>query len=126
MTCGQRLIEAQQFEEKSQARFQANRTQEGSEEWSRARRLVEDLASEYLAAVRAWKEPAQEGIGDVEPIRSQHISPAMKEQFLLAGLPESEVAMIAEHLRSCPECRCRKDLWNFWGGVVTGTRPSPL
>ena len=60
---------------------------------------MENLAWEYLAAVRAWRQSVQQEIAVIEA--SQHISPALREQFLLAGLPESEVAAIAEHLRTC-------------------------
>jgi len=116
MACGDRLQEAQRFEKKAEARFEAYRTEEGREEWSRARRLVDNLAREYMAAVQAWWQSVPQEIAGIEA--SQHISPALKEQFLLAGLPESEVAAIAEHLRTCEECRCRKDLWEFWCGVV--------
>ena len=116
MACGDSLLEAQRREEKAQARFEAHRTEEGSEEWRRARHLVENLAWEYMAAVRAWRQSVQQEIAVIEA--SQHISPALREQFLLAGLPESEIAAIAEHLRTCSECRCRKELWEFWGGIV--------
>ena len=116
MACGDRLQEAQRLEQKAQARFDAHRTEEGSEERRRARLVVDNLAEEYLAALRAWRQSVQQEIAGSEA--SQHISPALKEQFLLAGLPESEVAAIAEHLRTCEECRCRKDLWEFWDGIV--------
>jgi hypothetical protein len=116
MACGDRLREAQRLEEKAEARYEAHRTEEGSEEWRRARQLVDNLAGEYLAAVRAWRQSVQQEIVGSEA--SQHISPALKEQFLLAGLPDSEIAAIAEHLRTCDECRCRKDLWEFWCGIV--------
>jgi len=116
MACGDRLQAAQRFEEKAEARFEASRTEEGQEEWSRSRRLVDNLAREYMAAVQAWRQSVSREIAGIEP--SQHISPALKEQFLLAGLPESEVAAIAEHLRTCEECRCRLDIWEFWGRTL--------
>jgi hypothetical protein len=113
--CGHRLGEAQRRGEKAQAHFQPHQTEEGNEEWRRARRLVENLARGYMAAARAWSQSLQPESA-VEA--SQHISPALTEQFLLAGLPESEIAAIAKHLRICSECRCRKDLWDFWVGIA--------
>src|SRR5690348_2393158 len=114
MACGDSLQSAQRLEQKARARFEAHRTEEGSEEWRRARHLVENLAGAYIAAVRAWRQSVQQEIADNEA--SQHISPALREQFLLAGLPASEIIVIAEHLRTCSECRCRQELWEFWGG----------
>jgi hypothetical protein len=116
MACGDRLQEAQRLEEKAQAHFEVYRTEEGREEWRRARHLVENLAREYLVGVRAWKQSVQQEIAGLEA--SQHISPALREQFLWAGLPESEIAAIAEHLRTCEECRCQIDIWEFWGGIM--------
>ena len=78
--------------------------------------LVDNLAQEYTAAVRAWRQSVPQESAVTEA--SQHISPALTDQILLAGLPESEIAGIAEHLRTCWECRCRKDLWDFWGGMA--------
>jgi hypothetical protein len=120
MACGDRLQEAQRLKEKAQARFEVYRTEEGREEWRRARDLVENLAREYLVGVRAWRQSVQQEIAGVEA--SQHISPALREQVLLAGLPESEIATIAEHLRTCSECRCRIDIWEFWGGLLGNSR----
>jgi hypothetical protein len=116
MACGDRLQKAQRLEEKVQARFEGHRTEEDNEEWRSARDLVENLAREYMAAVQAWRQSVEQEIADVEA--SQHISPALGEQFLLAGLPESEIAAIAEHLRTCEECRCRIHIWEFRGGIV--------
>ena len=115
MACGDRLQEAQRGEEKAEARFDAHRTEEDREEWRRARHLVDNLAGDYLEAVRAWSQSVQQEIANSEA--PQHISPALREQFLLAGLPASEMAVIAEHLRTCSECRCRMDLWKFWSEI---------
>ncbi len=113
--CGDSLLEAQRREAKALARFEAHPTEEGSEEWRRARHLVENRAREYMAVVRAWRETSHKGIAVNEA--SQHISPELREQLLWAGLPQSEVAAIAEHLRTCSECRCQEELWEFWGGM---------
>lgn len=116
MACGDRLQEAQRLEQKAQARFEGHRTEEGSEEWRRARHLVEDLTREFMAAVHEWRQSVQQEIPGIDG--SQHISPALREQFLLAGLPESQIAAVAEHLRTCEECRCRIAIWELWGGIV--------
>jgi hypothetical protein len=37
----------------------------------------------------------------------EHISEVMLEQILHAGLPESEMARLEEHLKVCEFCRAR-------------------
>ncbi len=37
----------------------------------------------------------------------QHISDAMLEQILRAGIPESEMEELQHHLENCPYCRAR-------------------
>ena len=38
---------------------------------------------------------------------ADHISDAMLEQMLRAGVPESEMAELEEHLKNCAYCRAR-------------------
>jgi len=116
LDCGDSLREPQQLEGKAQARFEVHRTEERSKEWRRTRQRVDNLAQEYLAAVRAWRQSVQQESAVIGAL--QHISAALREQILLAGLPESEIAAIAEHLRICSECRCRIEIWEFWGEIV--------
>ena len=75
MACGDRLRVAQRLEEKAEARFEAHRTEEGSEERRRASQLVDNLAGKYLA-VRAWRQSVQQEIAG--GVASQHISPVLR------------------------------------------------
>jgi|SRR5947209_7548330 len=54
----------------------------------------------------------------------KHLSATIINQFLLAGLPGSEVLAVAQHLHECEECRCRKELLEFWGEMMEGQFPS--
>jgi hypothetical protein len=54
IACGDRLIEAQNFEA-SLSKLYARR-QAAIEEWQEARRWVEGLAAEYAEAVGRWRE----------------------------------------------------------------------
>ena len=54
---------------------------------------------------------------------SNHISNDLMEQFHLAGLPESDVAAVWEHLRNCSHCRCRSESFAFWFALCSGQVP---
>jgi len=68
LAAGDRLIAAQQHEDKIGKLFSIRRTQERLEEWREARRSVEKLAGEYLLAIRQWRESIESEISG----RSSH------------------------------------------------------
>ena len=52
---------------------------------------------------------------------AEHISEAMLEQILCAGVPESEMAAVEEHLKNCAYCRARlRALQQGESGVSAG------
>jgi hypothetical protein len=53
---GNRLIEAQRHEVLAGKRYDKRRTKEDLKEWKAARLRIEPLVSEYLAAIREWRE----------------------------------------------------------------------
>ena len=61
--CGNRLIQAQEHENRAGDRYCKRRTSDGLKEWKEARRLVESLATEYAAAIRFWRESLEAEIG---------------------------------------------------------------
>lgn len=52
---------------------------------------------------------------------TEHISDELLNQFVVAGLPVSEAAVIQDHLRACSECRGRMEILELWSD---GTRLS--
>ena len=46
-------------------------------------------------------------------IPSGHVNPAVLDQYIQAGLPESEALSLQGHLEICFECRSRKELLEF-------------
>ena len=51
---------------------------------------------------------------DANPPRIAHPSDAVMEQYLLAGLPESDALEFSEHISACSECHCRFEAFKFW------------
>jgi hypothetical protein len=43
-----------------------------------------------------------------------HLTSEMIDQFLMAGLAESDAVAVGEHLRQCSDCRCRMESHKFW------------
>lgn len=56
MASGNLLIEAQKKEEQAGDLLGKRRTSARFEDWKQSRRLVEQLAVEYLEAIREWRE----------------------------------------------------------------------
>jgi len=59
----------------------------------------------------------QEKVGHWERVHtwhSTHPSDVILEQYLAAGLPESDALALSEHMASCSECYCRLEVLKFW------------
>jgi len=50
----------------------------------------------------------------------EHVSDAMLQQVVLAGLPETESTAIGQHLAGCKICQCRLESLRFWNEFATG------
>jgi hypothetical protein len=48
----------------------------------------------------------------------EHVSTAMLEQVLLAGLPESESGAIGQHLATCKICQCSLESLQYWSEIA--------
>ena len=49
----------------------------------------------------------------------KHVSNAMLEQLLQAGLPESEAGGIGQHLAACNICQCTLESLGFWSEIAS-------
>jgi hypothetical protein len=49
-----------------------------------------------------------------------HISAMVMEQYLAAGLPQSEALEVECHLEVCSDCRCLREVFRFWGELNSG------
>jgi len=47
-------------------------------------------------------------------MHATHPSDVILEQYLAAGLPESDAVALSEHVASCSECYCRLEVLKFW------------
>ena len=47
-----------------------------------------------------------------------HISSAVLDQFIQAGLPQSDALAVQRHLEKCPDCECRKEILEFWADMA--------
>ena len=56
---GERLIEAQKVEDNLCQHYSTHRTPQRLERWKYSRRLVEELAEEYLKAIREYREAVE-------------------------------------------------------------------
>ena len=52
---------------------------------------------------------------------TEHVSAELLNQFVVAGLPQSEAVVVLDHVRGCLECRGRVEILEFW---LDGTRLS--
>lgn len=48
------------------------------------------------------------------PLNSTHPGDVILEQYLAAGLPESDALALSAHLSGCSECYCRLEVLKFW------------
>lgn len=51
-------------------------------------------------------------------LRCSELSAAVLDQYVQAGLPESEALAVERHLDVCADCRCRKELIEFWADAA--------
>jgi hypothetical protein len=62
MKAGERLIEAQRLESTIRRLYLKDRTENRMDQWKTARRFVEELAEEYLNAIRNYRHSVEAGI----------------------------------------------------------------
>ncbi len=57
-------------------------------------------------------------------MHSAHVTADVLDQFIQAGLPESEALSLQRHIELCSECRCRKEVLEFWAEMAPNSANS--
>ena len=52
----------------------------------------------------------------------EHLSDSLIEQYIIAGLPQSDAEKVHNHLANCSSCHCRFETLEFWAGFC-GSEP---